>query len=135
MIVITCIDDHNGLMFNNRRQSKDFVVQRDIIEIVKHRPIYMSEYSYKMFADFHSPNIRVEDESLLKAKQGEYCFVENQRLLNYEDKIEKMIIYRWNREYPADVFLDLSLDSWKRVETEDFKGSSHEKITREVYRK
>jgi hypothetical protein len=45
------------------------------------------------------------------------------------------VVYRWNRRYPGDVFFDLDVSAapWRCVETEEFVGSSHEKITKEVY--
>ena len=51
------------------------------------------------------------------------------------DKITEIIVYRWNRDYPADLFLDIDLKDWELAETAEFAGNSHEKITREVYRK
>ena len=49
--------------------------------------------------------------------------------------IEKIILYRWNRKYPADFRFDINLEDseWKLAETREFTGSSHEKITEEVY--
>jgi len=46
-------------------------------------------------------------------------------------------LFRWNRIYPSDVKFPIKLDQgqWHRVSTEDFLGSSHEKITMEVYAK
>ena len=50
---------------------------------------------------------------------------------------EKLVIYRWNRHYPADVRWepDLSSLGFTLQETTEFPGTSHEKITREVYEK
>ena len=43
-------------------------------------------------------------------------------------------MFRWNRDYPADTYFDLSLESgWTRTETSEFAGSSHETITKEIY--
>ena len=33
MILIVCVDDHNGMMFNHRRQSQDRVLRADILEL------------------------------------------------------------------------------------------------------
>ena len=50
------------------------------------------------------------------------------------DRVEKIILYKWNRHYHADHYFDISLlDGWVLNDIVDFKGSSHEKITREVY--
>ena len=70
-----------------------------------------------------------------KARPGDFCFIENVAPSAYEDKIEKIILYRWNRNYPGDLYFDIPLEEhgWKLIETDDFAGRSHEKITKEVY--
>ena len=50
-----------------------------------------------------------------------------------EKEIEKVILYHWNRDYPADTYFDLDLTDWKITRTEEFPGFSHDKITEEVY--
>ena len=49
------------------------------------------------------------------------------------ERIGEIYLYRWNRDYPADVYFPVDLSVWKCVETKEFAGSSHEKITRERY--
>ena len=53
-----------------------------------------------------------------------------------EPWIEKIILFKWNRNYPGDFFFDIDVTSnhWILQESKDFPGSSHEKITMEVYR-
>ena len=53
----------------------------------------------------------------------------------FEDEIRTVILYQWNRRYPADRYFPLELTdgSWELQRTEELKGSSHEKITKEVY--
>ena len=53
-------------------------------------------------------------------------------LNSLEKEIKKIIIFWWNKIYPADMFFDLSLDQWQLVETKEFEGSSHQ-ITEEIY--
>ncbi len=53
----------------------------------------------------------------------------------YEDRIEKVILFKWNRNYPADTFFSLDLSGYTLEKTEDFAGNSHEKITKEIYRR
>ena len=50
------------------------------------------------------------------------------------DKIEKIVLFRWNRHYPADAHFQFP-GKWALTAREDFPGSSHEKITMEVYEK
>ena len=46
---------------------------------------------------------------LSNAGKNDVCFIENQALPPYEKNIEALIVYRWNRIYPADVYLDINL--------------------------
>jgi hypothetical protein len=134
VIVILCIDDNLGMMFNHRRQSKDRFLLDDVIGYIREQTLYMDGYSYTMFSNLGSESLIVDHKFLDKAAKGEYCFVEDRFLIPYVKRIEKLIIYKWNRRYPADLYLDLSLgDGWKMIGTKELKGSSHEKITKEIY--
>ena len=67
------------------------------------------------------------------AGDGEFCFVENADVSGCVERIEEIYLYRWNRDYPAEVYFPVDLSVWKCMETKEFAGSSHEKITRERY--
>ena len=132
MKVIVCLDDKKGMLFGNRRQSKDRLVIEDICKMTDSLSIHT--FSEKLFSE--APlQLNVADDFLKQAKEGEFCFVENQPLSNYEDKIEDIIIYYWNRVYPSDKQFDIQLANWKVVLEEEFAGYSHEKITKRVYRR
>ena len=143
MILIVCLDDKNGMMFNKRRQSKDSAVCADIMAEVGDGVLWMNEYSAKQFAEDEAAgadgcragasNIVVDEEFLSKAASGEYCFLEGAGAAEASDSVEKLIIYKWNRLYPSDVRFDMPLDGWKLESTAEFAGSSHEKIAKEVY--
>lgn len=77
----------------------------------------------------------IDDAFLQEAAQGEYCFVEDAPLAPFEKWIERIVIFRWNRTYPADRYFDLQLGSgqWHLVGTSEFAGHSHDLITMEVY--
>ncbi|MCR4943962.1 MAG: ribonuclease Z [Clostridium sp.] len=135
MIVIVCLDNNNGMMFNNRRQSQDRILREHILNLTKGSKLYMNSYSYKQFSnDAASQNIIVDENFLFKASKEDYCFVENMPLAEHIESIEKIIVYKWNRDYPSDFTLDITIDNeWKLTQTEEFKGSSHDKITEEIY--
>lgn len=135
MILIACVDDGMGMMFNKRRVSRDEAVIKKIIEIADNKRILMSQYSYPLFESMKADNIVAEDLILEKASSDEYCFIENTSVADYENKIDKIILFRWNRSYPSDVKFDISLDEWKLNSSEEFAGNSHECITMEVYSK
>ena len=133
MIAIVCIDDNGGMMFNNRRQSRDIVLIEKVTEITKGSKLWLNKYSYSMFENKNVSNINVDESFVLEAANSEYCFVENVSLKGYEKWIEKLIVFKWNRVYPKDFEFDMDLSEWKLAESSEFKGSSHDKITMEVY--
>ncbi len=139
MNIIVCIDDDGGMLFNKRRQSRDRILLEDLLAMVKEtgQLLWIAPFSVKLFGadEEMCPFFTVDETFLEKANEQDFCFVENMPLQQYEDNIESLIIYRWNRKYPADTYLDIDLTKWKVEETKEFAGSSHEKITREVYRK
>jgi len=132
MKVIVCIDDNGGMLFGKRRQSKDKCLLEDVMKNTE--KIWIHSFSEKLFADYQE-KIIVDDMFLEKADKGEACFVENQKLSPYISQIEELIIYKWNRKYPADFRMDVDLSKWEMKEQIEFSGNSHEKITREIYSK
>ena len=68
-----------------------------------------------------------------KAGPGDFCFVEDRSVKDYVNSVERVILYRWDRAYPADLFWDLSLEGWTLERREEFPGYSHKIITKEVY--
>ncbi len=132
MIVIICIDEQNGMLFNKRRQSRDVVLIEDIIKTVGDKRLFIDSFSESLFAGYD--NVYIAENMLDEATNGDFCFVENKDVSANVNKIEKLIIYKWNRLYPSDFkFNETLLDSFHMESTVDFKGNSHEKITKEVY--
>lgn len=132
MKIIVCVDDNLGVMFNHRRQSQDQVLREKILEMTSGNRFWMNGYSAKMFGP--SPGISVAEDFLDKAQEGEFCFIEETPIAGYEQSIEEIILFKWNRAYPADTyFVFPDQNKFRLIETYDFVGSSHEKITKEVY--
>ena len=67
MILIVCVDDHNGMMFNHRRQSQDRVLRADILELTDGKKIWMNAYSRNQFAESDAEKIR---DASLKRKEN-----------------------------------------------------------------
>lgn len=131
MKIIVCVDKKNGLLFNLRRQSQDSELRNRIIEISKNTKLRMNNYSAQQFNG--ESNICISENFLQEAGTGEYCFIENSEIPTAE--IEEIILYKWNRVYPADTFFefDFKNNGFKKLNSTDFAGSSHEKITEEIY--
>ena len=134
MHVIVMLDDANGMMFNNRRQSKDCVLRKDVLSDTRNAKLFMNEYSFKQFEE-DATNIIVDNSFLEIAGMNDYCFVENEHLNDFLDKICTITIYRWNRMYPSDFIFDIAIneDEWTLKLSSEFEGKSHKKITKEVW--
>ena len=133
MRFIFCLDDKNGMMFNSRRQSQDRILRERILDMTKGARLFMSEYSAKQFEA--NDNIIVSNNYLKEATENDFCFIEDGEFSI--DSASEIIIYRWNRHYPSDRKFDIDLNTkdFKLYHSEDFVGSSHEKITEEKYKK
>lgn len=146
MKVIVCVDDGNGMLFNKRRQSQDRVLRDDVQKMTAGQKLWMNAYSARQFQEgsqtgenvtgvSETAALIVAEDFLRQAGENDFCFVENEKLLPYSDRITEVVVYRWNRSYPGDFHLDLDLKQWRLVQTAEFAGYSHEKITKEIYRK
>lgn len=122
------------MLFNHRRLSRDRRVCKKILDYSNEKELWMNAYSRKLFTNLTDiNNIQVDEEFLDKSQS--ICFVENQDITPYLPKIDTLVLFRWNRDYPADFFFTVDLSQWNLISTEDFEGTSHEKITMEVYKK
>ena len=134
MKTIVCIDDKFGMLFDGKRQSRDRGLIENLLDFVGKERLFISPFSKILF---DGKSVVISDNPLDQAGKGDFVFVEDLFLLPYLDKIEEIIIYKWNRTYPRDALLDLLPERYglTLVERLDFVGTSHKKITREVYRK
>ena len=128
MVLIVCLDLNNGMYFNNRRQSRDREVIKDIAFITKNNNLIMTEYSHKLFEN-EWENIVITDDFKGEYLENDFCFVENEDV--QLENIKKIIVYRWDKVYPSDYCLNL--EGYHLTSTLEFKGYSHEKIVKEVY--
>lgn len=127
MTLYICLDDRNGLQFNKRRQSRDSAVLEDIRSRITGN-LLIDPFSEKLIREGSIPYV-------LPPETAEDFFAENVPSHELLEKTGKIVIYRWNRHYPADVRWepDLAAMGFVERETAEFPGTSHEKITREVY--
>lgn len=133
MTVIFCLDDNKGMLFNERRLSRDAMVFDDIKTYLK-GSLLINSFSEKLVA---SSGIKYEifNNFVTKPDAESFYFIESISIKEYLDKIDRIIIYWWNRKYPSDFRLDFepSEFGFKSTSTFDFEGKSHEKITREIF--
>ncbi len=129
MILITCVEKNNGMLFNNRRVSRDRKVIEDIRIIVGDSEILITDFSKELFIS--DENVRTVN--VIEKRNEQFYFLEDVQPSTIEDKIEKIILYNWNVDYPADMYFDIDLKEWKLESEYEFEGFSHEKITRKIY--
>ncbi len=137
MKVIICVDEEGGIAFNNRRQSRDSAVIRDITELADGERIWVLPYTAKLFGEDSGACLKLSDTPLKgAARRDGLCFAELTGMGEYARKIDTLIIYNWNRIYPSDVRMDVAPEALglKLAEVKELVGTSHEKITREIYR-
>lgn len=134
MNIIVCVDDKNGMMFNHRRQSQDRLL-REYLSGISGGKLWMNAYSAGQFEKEEALKLEIREDFLEAAPPGAYCFLENLPCSGYEERIEKIILCRWNRVYPSDQKFDIPLEEhqWHCISAEEIPGSSHDKITVEVY--
>lgn len=128
MKIFVCIDKSNGMTFCGKRLSRDSVVCQKILEIVGQDKLHLNEYSAKLFEN--ADRLAISDDFLCDG----FCFIEN---VTVPSGADEYYIFNWNRDYPADTFfeLDLKSEGYKKITTENLVGTSHKKITLEVYKK
>ena len=72
MIIILCLDNNNGMMFNDRRQSQDRGLREYIAEMTKGEKVYMNAYTEKLYEEINDPVVC--EDFLHKAGKGDlYC--------------------------------------------------------------
>ena len=132
MKLIVCVDNQGGVLFNRRRVSSDRNVISDIMDYVGNSRILASEYSVKLFPVAENISV-IHDFSGMES--DDYVFLEDSISQSMLKQVREVVVYHWNRLYPSDVRFPLEevrkLGKLKSVV--EFKGNSHEKITREVY--
>lgn len=129
MIIAACVDEAMGLQFAGRRQSRDRVLIQELEAMAGGR-LRVCPSAEKLFGS----GCCTGGDWLSGAGAGDWCFCEDCAYLPYADRIEKIVLFQWNRSYPADLYFQFP-GAWTLVSRRDLVGSSHEKITVEVYEK
>ena len=136
MTAFICIANNNGILFNKRRVSSDKAVTQDICDEVGDGFLYVSLYSESLFCE-SSVSAIASSEPHKSLGHEDFLFAEDVAPSSYKSDLSRLILYRWNRDYPADFFLDFSpeAEGFRLARSIELRGSSHEKITKEIYEK
>lgn len=132
MKLAICIDNGGGMLLNHRRQSRDRELVRELCDSLGGARLFSEAFSETVLANV--PHTVISREAADTLGAGDIFFVECPPIAPLLPYADTLIVYRWNRDYPSDETLDVSLSGLTRVSSIDFAGSSHEKITKEVYR-
>lgn len=137
MKAIIILDKNNGMSFNHRRQSRDSEIINKLGEIIKDSNILMHPYSLSLFENTTKCNVLADEEYLQIAGENDFCFTEREHLSDYLTNITEIIVFRWDKIYPSDHYLDIPIPppDFSLNFLDEFKGSSHEIITMEVFQR
>ena len=119
----------------------------NVFQINRKEPIVIA---LGVFDGVHIGHRKLIDETKLlanelKAKSAVFTFDNREEkykkaneIYNFAEReyiLEKVIVYKWNRKYPADQFFSFPLKerNWRLIQATEFTGYSHEKITEEIY--
>ena len=127
MTLILWAGKNGEMMFNRRRCSQDRAVIADILSQFSPADICVSAYSAPLFEGAQVISQPTDAENGV-------LFLEDLPLSPALALAKKLIVYRFDRVYPANVRLQVPPD-FTLTESREFAGYSHDKITREVYEK
>lgn len=132
MTVIICVDNNGGILFNGKRQSKDRIFRKYLLDIVekKNSRIAMSPYTYSQFKEDERKELTDVKEKF--SFDEDYIFLERAIPILWE-KVNNLILCCWNRDYPADEYFNLPIGVECILQkTEEIVSDSHT-LTIETY--
>ena len=134
MNLIICVDETFGCSFFGRRQSMDSILREKALSLTGQKPLWMDPYSAGQFRD-RMDRICVVKEYWDKVPDNGWCFFELGDPEQVLARVKCLVVFHWNRAYPADRFFPLERirSSAALCYSEAFAGNSHDKITMEVY--
>ncbi len=128
MILIVCVDDGEGILFFGKRQSQDRLLRQRVLQMSEKSRLLVTPYTAKQF---DGAPVTASSDPVSLGEKGDFYFAEDGEIPT--DGIERIVLYRWNRRYPADRFFHLDQYRTRLLSRKDFPGSSHENITEEIY--
>ena len=134
MHIILFLDQKDGMIFGNKRQTKDKILMKYIEDVSKGSCLFTNHFSTSLFDNIPS-HLIVDDNFLNIAKSEDFCIVENEDIEPYMNKIESIRIYRWDKVYPSTIKFNKDLlKNWKQSFcVELFLGGTHQVIYEEMW--
>ena len=114
-----------GILFGGRRVSADSAVFDDLKTLYT-KKLYVTPFSGIEYVS--------ADNIFDAAADDDMIFAENISLAPHLKDLSEIIVYRWNRRYPSDFKTDIDFSALILTDSRDFKGTSHDKITRKIYK-
>ena len=134
MVLIMVTDCKGGVLFNGRRQSRDVLLRQRIMEITKGQRLLVTPYSASQFSTEDQALLQVCSSPLDYASKEDFCFLEQVPDANYNfSNVRNIVLFRWDREYPADCFFQVPKSNWVLRQSREFSGFSHKRIIEEVF--
>lgn len=132
-ILAVCVCEGFGMVFNNRRVSRDRAVCQDMLDLCNGGCLHVSANTLLLFDGLDTGKVSVKNmDEDVNADGTHLYFVENPQKIP-GIKWDKVVIYNWNRKYPFDKKLEINMDEFNLIDEVEFKGNSHEKITRQIF--
>ena len=125
MTLILWAGKNGEMLFNRRRCSQDRAVIADILAEFPPSDLCVSAYSAPLF---EGAQVILQPADA----KDRVLFLEDLPLSPALALTKKLIVYRFDRVYPANVRLQIPQE-FALTESREFTGYSHDKITREVY--
>lgn len=132
--VAVCVDERGGMTFFGKRQSRDRVLIQELLDSTKGK-VYIRKFSSLLF-EGHEDRIVVCEDPFSGAGDDDVIFIEDMPLKDKTNEIDRLIVYCWGKVYPSDKKLGFKPEEcFRAIESSEFAGSSHDKITKTVYKK
>lgn len=132
------LDPKNGMAFNYRRQTRDRAVIDRLVQLFPGKCFWGAPKTEALFDGQAAVKFVADSDFLEKAGPGEIAvaeFAPSEAITAADVRIEKLILYRWDKVYPADLVFTYPLapKGWNLSGQQVFAGTSHDEITEEVY--
>lgn len=134
MILIACVDDGMGMMFNRRRQSMDVRVRQDMLcDLPEGEKLYVTPYTARQFPEEQQERLEICEDPINYPWTQERFFAEDTEVSEIVQKPERIVLYCWGRSYPSDRHFSIDLSGYACISKSFFEGNTHPEMQKELY--